>query len=58
MGNRAASVTLAELKRAQRAGMALEVMPDGRKRFYPWPTDGASVPVNDGLLRKIDRVRM
>lgn len=58
MAKRAASVTLTELKRAQQAGMAVEVTPDGRKLFYPWPGDAGRMPANRGLLDKIDKVQL
>jgi hypothetical protein len=58
MANRAACVTLTELKRAQQAGMAVEVTPDGRKLFYPWPAEPGRAPMNSGLLDKIDRVAL
>lgn len=58
MGKKPACVTLTELKRAQQAGMAVEVTPDGRKLFYPWTADPRRTPMNAGLLDKIDRVAL
>lgn len=56
MAKRAACVTQTELKYAQQAGMAVEVLPDGRKRFYPWTADTMAAPThNSGLLSKIDK---
>ncbi|MEI6485468.1 MAG: hypothetical protein WCO11_04300 [Sphingomonadales bacterium] len=59
MAKRPACVTQTELKYAQQAGMAVEVLPDGRKRFYPWTADAMSAaPSNAALLSKIDKVAL
>lgn len=58
MGKRAACVTLTELKNAQAAGMAIEVMPDGRILFYPWQVDIIRLPANIAALDFVDKLRL
>jgi hypothetical protein len=59
MAKSKACVTQSELKYAQQAGMAVEVLPDGRKLFYPWGAGIVSpAPTNAALLSKIDQVAL
>jgi len=59
MSKSKACVTQSELKYAQQAGMAVEVLPDGRKLFYPWALSVVpAAPANFRLHSKIDKAAL